>query len=173
MVGLATKGSHVMRKFLLVGALALAVAPVALGAIRPADEGTTHAGNQLAGTWRVTVIRPAPLSAITSLQVYTADGSVIEAANDSGARSASYGSWERVTGRIYAASSTFFRFDPATGAPVGSHKLDRTIQLSDDGQSFRVITRAVSYDMSGNVIASFLVPSTGERMPVDRIPEQP
>jgi hypothetical protein len=165
-----------MRKRLMVLTLTLALgataAAVALGAEGPGDAGMVRSGNQLAGTWRVTVNRPAPQPAITSLQVYTADGSVIEAANDGNARSAGYGSWERVNGRTYAASSTFFRFDPATGAPVGSTKLDRTIELSPDGQTIGVITHVVVYDVNGNVIGDVRVPATGERYPVDRIPAQ-
>ena len=86
-----------MRKRLMVLTLTLALgataAAVALGAEGPGDAGMVRSGNQLAGTWRVTVNRPAPQPAITSLQVYTADGSVIEAANDGNARSAGYGSW--------------------------------------------------------------------------------
>lgn len=163
-----------MRKPLLVSTLAvLAFAAIAFGAVRTAGASSESAGNQLAGTWRVTVNRPAPLSAITSLQVYTSDGSVIETANDIGSRSASYGSWERVEGRTYAASAVFFRFNPQTGAQVATHKIDRTIRLSDDGQTFTAVAHAVTYDMGGNVIADLRVPSTGERMPVDRISEQP
>jgi hypothetical protein len=163
-----------MRKPLLVGTLVvLAFAAIAAGAVGSAGAKSENAGNQLEGTWVVTVNRPAPLSAITSLQVYTSDGSVIESANDSGARSPSYGSWERVKARTYAASSVFFRFDPQTGVQVATHKLDRTIQVSNDGQTFTAIAHAVVYDMSGNVIADLRVPSTGERMPVDRIPDQP
>jgi hypothetical protein len=162
-----------MRKLLLVSTLVgLAFAAIAVGAVRSAGASSGDAGNQLAGTWRATVNRPAPLSAITSLQVYSADGSVIETANDIGSRSASYGSWERVEGRVYAASAVFFRFDPQTGAQVATHKIDRTIRLSDDGQRFTAVARAVTYDMSGNVIANLRVPSTGERMQVERIPDQ-
>ena len=151
----------------LIVAAALLVGPVATGAP------VTSSGNQLAGTWQVTVNRPAPLSVITSLQVYTADGSVIETANDTGSRSASYGSWERVEGRVYAASSVFFRFNPLTGVQVATHKIDRTIRLSHDGQTFTAVAHAVTYDMDGNVIADFRVPSMGQRMQVERIPEVP
>ena len=163
-----------MRKPLLVSTLAvLAFAAIAIGAVRSAGASSGDAGNQLAGTWRVVVNRPAPLSAIVSLQVYTGDGSVIERANDTGSRSASYGVWERVVGRTYASTAVFFRFDPQTGAQVATHKIDRTIWLSEDGQTLTALAHAVTYDMSGNVIADLRVPSTGERMQVDRIPAQP
>ena len=151
-----------MRKLLLVSTLTvLAFVAIAVGAVRSAGASDGDAGNQLAGTWRVTVNRPAPLSVITSLQVYTGDGSVIETANDIGSRSASYGAWERVEGRTYASSGLFFRFDPQTGAQVATHKIDRTIQLSADGQTFAAVARAVTYDMNGNVIAELPRPLDG------------
>lgn len=159
----------------IVGAIVTLVvaAMVATGAVAAPTATTDDAGNQLAGTWRVIVNRPAPLPALDSLQVFTADGSVIEAANDSATRTAAYGSWKRVDGRLYAASAVFFRFDPQTGAHVATQKIDRTIRLSADGQSWVAIARATLFDLNGNVIASFRVPSSGERMPVDRIAEEP
>ena len=163
-----------MRKLLLVSTVTvLAFVAIAVGAVRSAGASDGDAGNQLAGTWRVTVNRPAPLSVITSLQVYTGDGSVIETANDIGSRSASYGAWERVEGRTYASSGLFFRFNPQTGAQVATHTIDRTIGLSDDGQRLTAVAHAVTYDTDGNVIADLRVPSTGERMQVERIPDQP
>jgi hypothetical protein len=156
-----------------LAALVLVTAVVATGAVASAGAGTGEDGNQLAGTWEVTVNRPAPLPALASLQVFTGEGSVIEAANDSATRTAAYGSWERVEGRLYAASAVFFRFDPQTGAHVATQKIDRTIRLSSDGQTWAAVAVATLFDPSGNVIASFRVPSTGERMPVDRISEEP
>jgi hypothetical protein len=38
---------------------------------------------------------------------------MIEMANESQAnRTAQYGAWERIHGRLYAATLTFYRFDP-------------------------------------------------------------
>jgi hypothetical protein len=158
-----------IRKMLAIAAAAAA----AILAIGSAGASADNSGNQLAGTWRVTVIRPAPLPPLASLQVFTRDGSVIEAANDSAARSASYGSWERVDDRLYAATGVFFRFDPQTGAAIGTLKVDRNIRLAADGQTFTAAAVATAYDTAGNVVFSFKVPSTGERMGVDRIPDLP
>jgi hypothetical protein len=158
-----------IRKTFAIAAVAVAVI-MAIGSAGASAEGS---GNQLAGTWRVTVIRPAPLPPLASLQVFTGDGSVIEAANDSAARSASYGSWERVNDRLYAATGVFFRFDPQTGAPIGTLKVDRNIRLAPDGQTFTAAAVATAYDNAGNVLFSFKVPSTGERMGVDRIADLP
>jgi hypothetical protein len=156
-------------------ALAVIVVAVAIvaGAMSSSASGQ-EAGNQLAGTWNVTVNRPAPLPPLASLQVFTSDGSWIEMANESQAtRTAQYGIWERVGGRLYAASGTIFRFHPVTGAHVGTMKVNRNMRLSQDGQTMTVAARATLYDLAGNVVTSFPVVATGERMQVERIPDEP
>lgn len=157
--------------------VALVIVVAAGAAIVPASTASNQhsSGNQLAGTWVSTVNRPAPLPALTSLQVFTDEGSFVEWGDDSSgaARTAQFGTWERIGGRLYAASGTFFRFNPQTGALVGSMKIKRTIRLSDDGQSFTAVARALTLDLSGNVVASFPVTATGVRMQVERIAEEP
>lgn len=157
--------------------VALVIVVAAGAAIVPAGTASNQgsSGNQLAGTWVTTVNRPAPLPPLTSLQVYTDDGSFIEWANDSSGamRSPQFGAWERIGGRLYAGTGTFFRFNPATGAHVGAMKINRTLRLSGDGQSFTAIARVLTLDLSGNVVSSFLSASSGVRMQVERIPEEP
>lgn len=159
-------------------ALVAVVIVVAVGAaVVPAGTASNDesAGNQLAGTWIGTVIRPAPLSPVTSLQAYTDTGSVIEWGNDASGvgRSPQFGTWERIGGRLYAASGTFFRFNPATGAYVGSMKINRKLRLSDDGQSFTGVARVLTLDLSGNVVSSFVARSTGVRMELEQIADEP
>jgi hypothetical protein len=102
------------------------------------------------------------------------DGSWIETSNEPPAtRSSQYGSWERVDGRLYASTGAILRFDPQTGAQIGSMKINRTMRLSQDGQSMAVVARATTYDLQGNVIASFPVVASGERLQVERIPDEP
>jgi hypothetical protein len=131
-------------------------------------------GNRLAGTWILTVERPAPLPPFMVHQVFTRDGSFISFGGDPPAsRSHEMGSWKRVEGRLYASSGAFFRFNPQTGAQVGSIQINRTLRLSDDGQSFKALGRVQVLDLAGNVVSSFLAPATGERMQVERIAEEP
>jgi len=67
-------------------------ATFAVWVVASAGASTADAGNQLAGTWTVTVNRSAPLPPLTSLQVFTSDGSVIEMANEwQATRTANYG----------------------------------------------------------------------------------
>ncbi len=157
----------------LVAALASACAAAgAIGGGTIATAGTAHtnSGNQLAGTWTVTVNRPAPLPPITSLRVYTGAGSMVESGNDTASRSPQYGSWERTEAREYAETGVFFRFDPATGAFVGKQKINRTIDLSEDGQSFTFHGRATIYDAHDTVLANVPVSGTGERLDVETQP---
>ena len=154
-------------------ALILVAAAIVAGAVSSTASGQ-EAGNQLAGTWNVTVNRPAPLPPLYSLQVFTSDGSWIEAATEAPAsRTPQFGSWERISGRLYAASGEIFRFNPATGAHIGTMKINRTMRLSQDGQSMTVVARATLYDLAGNVVTSFPVVATGERLQVERIPDEP
>jgi hypothetical protein len=157
------------RKGKLIAALASGVVAVSVagGAIATADTASNRSGNQLAGTWNVTVNRPAPLPPLASLRVYTGAGSMIESGNDSASRSPQYGSWQRVAGREYAETGVFFRFDPQTGAFLGKQKINRTIDLSDDGQSFTFQGRATVYDANGNVLASVPVSGSGQRLQVE------
>lgn len=157
---------------LVVVAALVVAATVGSGTIGAAPAGSS--ANDLAGTWVATVNRPAPLPPLTSLQTFTNSGGVIEMANESPAtRTAAYGAWQRVEGRLYAASALFFRFDPQTGAHVRTQKIDRTIRLSEDGQTFTQVARATIYDLNGNVVATARVVGTGERMPIERIPDEP
>ncbi len=155
-------------------ALAVIVVAAAVVAGVMSSSASGRAGNQLAGTWSVTVNRPAPLPALLSLQVFTSDGSWIESATEPpDSRTAQFGSWERISSRLYAASGQIFRFNPATGAHVGTMKINRTMRLSHDGQSMTVVARATLYDLAGNVVTSFPVVATGERLQVERIPDVP
>jgi hypothetical protein len=164
------KEHHMTMKTKLAAALAsacAATAAIAGGAIATAGATHTNSGNQLAGTWTAAVNRPAPLPPITSLQVYTGAGSMVESGNDTASRSPQYGSWERTEDREYAYTGEFFRFDPATGAFVGRQKINRTIDLSEDGQSFTFHGRATIYDAHDNVLADVPVSGTGQRLGVE------
>ena len=164
------------KKVIATLAVVAAVIGVAAGAASgsPAD---THA-NQLAGTWVVTIQRP-PLPPITVYQNWTADGTYLSYSGngtlgDSPAgRSHEFGSWERVEGRLYASSGSYLRFNTQTGAQIGSTRIDRTLRLSDDGDSFAVVGRVRFLDLDGNVLSTAIVRTNGERMQIERIPDEP
>ena len=164
-------------------AVAAAVLVVAAGAVtaREGSASNRHgSGNRLAGTWIVTVERPAPLRPLIVFQHWNADGTYLSYSGngtlgDSPAgRSNEFGSWERIEGRLYASSGAWLRYDTQTGAHIGSTRIDRTIRLSDDGDSFAVVGRVQVLDLDGNVIATPpLVRTSGVRMQIERIPDEP
>lgn len=154
----------------VVVATVLAVIAVGASVIATAGAKSDSAANTLAGTWTVTVNRPPPLPTVASLQVYTADGSMVESGNDSASRSPQYASWTRVGGREYAATGVFFRFDPQTGAFLGRQKINRTIELAQDGQSFTFRGSSTVLDANGNVVATVPASGSGQRLQVDEQP---
>jgi hypothetical protein len=155
----------------IVAVLATATVAVSEG-LGPARAAGASSGNQLIGTWQVAVNRPAPLPPLQSLQVFTDEGSVIEMANEWG-RAAAYGSWERINERLYASTTVFFRFDPQTGAYLGTRKVNRTHELAQDGQSFSHVARVTTFDPNGKVLDTFIARATAVRMQVERIPDLP
>jgi hypothetical protein len=167
-----TRGGEVTRKRSLVAVVALvaAIALSAVGTMGAAAGGSAQsARNTLAGSWDVAVDRPAPLSDLRSLQTFTENGSVVEIANGGATvRSPSHGAWKRVAGRDYASTIVFFRYDPQSGAYLGTQKINRTITLSQDGKSFTGIGISTLFDPAGNVLVSGLqAPETGTRIEVE------
>ncbi len=92
---------------------------------------------------------------------------MVESGSDSVSRSPQYASYERVRGREYAMTGLMLRFDPQTGVFAGQMKINRTIDLARDGQSFTFRGRATTYDADGNVVASFPVSGSGQRLQVE------
>lgn len=159
------------RTLVAVAAVIAAIATSAAGAIAAGAGGSAaqRSANQLAGSWDVAVDRPAPLSDLRSLQTFTRDGSVIEIANGGTAlRTPSHGAWKRITGREYASTMVFFRFDPQTGAYLGTQKINRRITLAPDGASYEGVGVSTLFDPAGNVVVSGLrAPETGIRIRVE------
>jgi hypothetical protein len=106
--------------------------------------------------------------------VYNGDGGWVETSNqDPRTRSAMYGSWERIQGRLYAASGVHYLFNPETGTNIGMRRINRTLELSQDGQTFLLVARVTTFDANGNGLGSFTVRGYGHRLQVERISEQP
>jgi len=159
------------RSLLVIAALILVAAVVGTAASEGA--GSQKPGNSIAGAWNVVVHRPAPAPPLASLQVFTRDGSALEWSEEPPAsRTPQVGTWKKIGDHLYAATALVFRFDP-TGAHVANMKISRNIRVSEDGQSFRQAARATTYDLQGNVLASFPVTATGERIQVEQIPDMP
>jgi hypothetical protein len=165
-----------VRTLLATAVLVVLAALFGAGAIATpalADPPSLSSDNTLTGTWTVTVDRPAPLAPLKSVQVFTSGGTMIEMANEPQAgRTAQYGVWERIEGRLYAATGTFYRFD-AKGNFVGTTKINRTIELGPDGNTFQHIARVGIYDASDHLTSSVVAKASGVRMTIERISDAP
>ena len=140
---------------------------------------TMSNGNSVEGSWVVTVTRlnPPPNVPPTfkSLMTFDNGGGFTETSNTGTTlRGPAHGSWERVDGRSYATTMLFFRFNPQTGAFLGTQKVSRTMRLSHDGQTFEAVSLGAQYDPDGVLTLSGLrATEAGERINVERIPDQP
>jgi hypothetical protein len=157
-----------------VARLLIPIALVAMlfaGAIS-ASGGKQSSGNQVVGSWAVNVDR-SPLPPLKSLQTFTSGRSVIETANVVGIRGPGHGVWQHIGGRMYATTHWFFRFD-STGAFIGTQQINHNLRLAQDGDSFTGVAISTLRDPAGNVVASGLRATvTGERIQLERIPDQP
>jgi hypothetical protein len=136
-------------------------------------------GLQLDGTWMVTVTRvnPPPGVAPTfkSLLSYARGGVMIETSNTGTTRrGAALGQWERIGNDLFATSMWLFRFDPATGASLGTQEIDRTMRLSADGDSFTAVAVIHLFDLDGNPVGDELhATEVGARLAINLNPDQP
>jgi hypothetical protein len=136
-------------------------------------------GLQLDGAWMVTVTRvnPPPGVAPTfkSLLSYARGGVMIETSNTGTTRrGAALGQWERIGNDLFATSMWLFRFDPATGASLGTQEIDRTMRLSADGESFTAVALIHIFDADGNQVGDVLhATEVGTRLAINRNPDQP
>jgi hypothetical protein len=158
-------------------ALALAIA-IAAGAIS-ASAGNSRAtqSRELAGTWLATVDRGPALPPLKSLQTYTRGHGVVEIANGGATvRSTSHGAWKHLGGRKYGSTMVFFRYDPASGAYIGTLKLRHELELAHDGQSFTGVAVGELRDAAGNLLPGSNTRKdaiTAERIDVEPVPVLP
>jgi hypothetical protein len=136
-------------------------------------------GNTVEGSWIVTVTRVNPPANVPptfdSLMTFDPGGGLTETSNTGTAlRGPAHGVWERIDGRSYATTMLFFRFNPQTGAFLGTQKVNRTMRLSQDGQTFEAVSLASQYDPDGVLtVGGLRATETGERIDVERIADQP
>ena len=97
---------------------------------------------------------PGPaLPPLKSLVSYSGGGTVVEIANGGATvRSPSHGSWKRIGNRTYGSTAVFFRYDPVSGAFIGTLKLRHELELAQDGQSFSGVAIGELRDANGNLL---------------------
>src|SRR5215207_7807936 len=168
----------VISKRSVVSAIVLiaVAAMVAAGAIYASsgDDGRSQGANQIIGSWELTVDHGPQLPPVKGLTTYTRGHSVVGTARDRLNRGPSHGTWEHLSGRLYADTHVFFRFDPATGAPLGTQRVNETARLAPDGESYTAVAISNLFDLNGNLVVGGLRATiTATRIHIDRIPDQP
>lgn len=155
--------------------VALMLILVAGAAITPSGSASSgHASNGLVGAWAQTVNLPAPLPPLRSIQVFNRGGTAVETSSEPPAtRSPMLSTWKHLSGRLYAATGEHFIFNPQTGALQGTRKINRTIEVAQDGQSYATVARVTTFDPLGNVVATFVARARAERMQLEPIPDRP
>ena len=147
----------------------IAVVLVATGAISASAANDDSSANQLAGSWQLTVNRGPALPPVKGLTTYTSDGTLIGTANVV-VRGPAHGAWVHVSGRTYADTHIFFRFDP-TGTFLGTQKVRETVELAQDGDSYTAMALSDQFDPNGNLTASGLPATiTATRIKVEPLP---
>ena len=142
-------------------ALATAAATSDIGA-RASEPRTAVASQALApawtltGTWIVTVTRENPPPTVQptfqSLMTFTGSGGMIETSNTGTAlRGPAHGAWIRTGQRRFVTNMVFFRFNPATGAFLGTQQVHRKMRLSRDQMSFTATSVADQYNPDGSL----------------------
>jgi hypothetical protein len=156
-----------------VVAILVAAALTIVAAAGTASNGHASARG-LVGTWSQTVNLPAPLPPLQSLQVFNRGGTAVETSNEPpGTRTPMFSTWKHMGGRLYSATGVHFIFNPQTGGYQGTRKINRTIELAPDGQSYETVARVTTFDPSGNIVATFSARASAKRMQLEPIPDRP
>jgi hypothetical protein len=161
------------RKAWIAAIVLIAVAALTTtGAISASAADDDSSANALVGSWQLNVNRGPVLPPVKGLTTYTSGGSLIGTANTV-VRGPAHGTWERVSGRLYADTHIFFRFD-ASGTFIGTQKIKENVQLSQDGDSYTAVAISDLFDPNGNLVAGGLRATiTATRIKVERIPDMP
>jgi hypothetical protein len=125
-------------------------------------------GNQLDGTWMVTVYRVSPPPGVAptflGLLTMTPDGQVLEESNTTAIRSLGHGEWIKMGPRQFRRVTVNFRFAPPPAAfrtYIGVTRIVADLQLNKDGDEFTAESIIENYDADGNLIASSPGTETG------------
>ena len=123
--------------------------------------------NSVVGTWQVSVTvvncsTGAVIRNVTSLQNFSADGSITETAFTA-ARGPSVGRWSHTGGKNFNDAFWFYRYTP-TGTFASLAQGNDAITLSTDGQTFTSTGTVQDFDASGNLISTGCVTHAAARL---------
>ena len=155
-------------------ALTVMVATAAVSASASKTPPKASPGYALVGTWDVALSLPGQPSGRV-LATFTGDGGTVEsAAAPPGLRGASHGAWERIDPYLFAVTRVFFRFNPQTGAFLGTQKVNATVRVAQDGKTFTAVSVSEQRDPTGALVVGGLRGTAqGVRLEVEQIPDRP
>jgi hypothetical protein len=165
------------RSFVAAGtafALTIMVATATVSASAAKTPPKASAGYALVGTWDVALsLAGQPPGRV--LATFTGDGGTVEsAAAPAALRGASHGAWERIGPYLFAVTRVFFRFNPQTGAFLGTQNVNATVRVAQDGKTFTAVSISEQRDPAGTLILEGLRGTAqGARVEVEQIPDRP
>jgi hypothetical protein len=112
----------------------------------------------LGGVWNATVtLKPGcggfTLPPFEARHMFNADGTLASTDNTpQPGNGPGFGTWQYIGGRNFAAHFEFYFFNPTNGTWAGTAKINLTITLGTDGNSFIAQITFARYDTSGNLL---------------------
>jgi hypothetical protein len=161
-----------------VGTIAFVVLAVliagAMSATAARSDDQQSSAHAIVGSWDVALTLPG-LPPGRVLATFTNDGGTVETANSApGLRGASHGAWERLEPNLFAVTRVFFRFNPQTGAYLGTTKVNATVRVAPSGETFAAVSISEIRDPDGNVVLTGVRgTAAGTRIHVEQIPDRP
>ncbi len=155
-------------------ALLIMVATAAVSASAAKNPPKVSAGYAIVGTWDVALFFPGqPPGRV--LATFASDGTTVESpAVPASVRGPSHGVWERIGPYLFSVTRVFFRFNPQTGAFLGTQKVNATMRVAQDGKSFTAVSISEQRDPAGAlIVGSLRSTAQGARLEVERIPDVP
>jgi hypothetical protein len=173
---LVKEGRKMHAKRVVTTVLALvAVGVIAAGAVSAARAGDDESRSRaLVGTWDVTLQLPgAPPAPV--LATFNDEGTTVEsAAAPPATRGSSHGVWERIGHDLFSVTRIFFRFNPQTGAFLGTTKVNATVRVASDAETFEAVSISELRDPAGALIVGGLrATATASRVHVETIEDRP
>jgi hypothetical protein len=109
------------------------------------------------------------------LATFNGDGATVEsAAAPPTTRGASHGVWKRIGRDLFSVTRIFFRFNPQTGAFLGTTKVNATVRVASDRETFEAVSVSELRDPAGDLVVGGLRgTATATRMHVETIPDTP
>lgn len=163
------------RWFAAAAMLVFVLSTAAGAASAPSAKRGPNAGlAPLVGTWDVVLSLPgAPPGRV--LATFMADGTTVESASAPPAtRGASHGAWKKIGPSLFSVTRIFFRFNPQTGAFLGTTKVNATARVARDRRTFSAVSLSELRDPAGTVVASGLRGTAqGSRISAEEIPDRP